>query len=299
MNPQPVSSRPPLSVVFATRCRWSEIAAFLDVIEDQVRAVGGELLVVDGRSAALPNETEDAASWIHAPGSDVFELRALGAARARGEVVAYTEDHCEVAPDWCERILTAHRDHPDASVVAGAVLNGSEGRMIDRANFVLAHASNLPPLRDVPREWASSGANVSFKREVLPADTPGRGWLDFVVPAEAIAGGRFVVDDRIRVRHVQSYGVVGTVANWYHSGRCLAVLTAGLTPSVRRASLALTGLALPYSLLRRAFRVARSKPSGRQAYRLIAPMVVLAFGAATGFVMGVLAGPGNSLQRLR
>ena len=49
------------------------------------------------------------------------ELRAIGIAHSRGELVAVTEDHCIPAEDWFERIVAAHRG-PYAAV-GGAVEN--------------------------------------------------------------------------------------------------------------------------------------------------------------------------------
>lgn len=294
------SARPPISVVFATRQPSAHVGSHLQTIEEQVRAVGGEVVVVDGCGQALPGEPDDVLSWVKSPGSDVYELRALGAARARGDVVAYTEDHCAVAPDWCERILRAHRERPDVEMIAGAVVNGSEERVIDRANFLMVHAANLPPLRDTPDDWVPSSANVSFKRAVMPDRVPEPGWVEYVLTAELIHSGRVVLDDRIRVTHVQSYGVFGTVMNHYHAARSVAGLLRVLSPTVGRRVLARAALAFPYRQPRRALRTVRRKPGcGPGLGRLLVPMIVLAGSAAIGLFMGAVAGVGASRQRLR
>jgi hypothetical protein len=40
------------------------------------------------------------------------ELRLLGLIEAGGDIVAITEDHCDVTHDWCERVLAAHATRP-------------------------------------------------------------------------------------------------------------------------------------------------------------------------------------------
>ncbi len=296
---EPARARPSISVVFATRHQWQETASFLDRIEVQVRAVGGELLVVDG-GGAMPSEPDDAVSCIRSPGSDVYQLRALGAARARGEIVAYTEDHCMVAPDWCEQILRAHHDHPDAAMIAGAVLNGSEERTMDRANFLMVHAPNLPPLREVPTDWVPSSANVSFKHAALPDRVPDPGWVEYVLTAELIRSGRVAMSDRIRVSHVQSYGIVGTTVNHYHAAPSVAGHHRQLRPTMGRRMFARAALTYPFDASRRTLRVARQKPAyASGVWWMVAPMLLLACSATVGLLTGTVAGPGVSPCRMR
>ena len=54
------------------------------------------------------------------PGKSVFQLRLAGYRAARGEVVAVTEDHVYVEPDWIERILAAHSASPSAGAQSAA-----------------------------------------------------------------------------------------------------------------------------------------------------------------------------------
>ena len=49
--------------------------------------------------------------------------RNRGAAEARGELIALTDDDCLPMPDWLESLVTAHRQCPD-SLVGGITFNG-------------------------------------------------------------------------------------------------------------------------------------------------------------------------------
>ena len=103
---------------------------------------------------------------------DVFELRALGAAAATGEIVAMTEDHCVPAADYLAAMLAAHERHPQLAV-AGAVVNGTTDGSINRVNFLLVHARNVPPRDSLPGSgWIPTPSNISYKRRCLPAERP-------------------------------------------------------------------------------------------------------------------------------
>ena len=168
-------------MVVPTRCEWPAIEPVVDALRSQLIDVGGELLVVDGtddgnaldgHEAAVPPELRRVA---RSPGSDVFELRARGVAEARGEIVAMIEDHCEPAPDFVATMLASHARHPE-QVIAGAVVHGSTTRLIDRANFLVVHARNLPPRTEIPGSaWIPTPSNVSYKRAAVPSEIPERG----------------------------------------------------------------------------------------------------------------------------
>jgi len=112
--------------------------------------VGAEIIVADGHGKGLPDDVTDRypeVIWLKQPGGSVFYLRGLAMARARGEIVAVTEDHCEVTPGWCERTIRAHKEYPAAAAIGGAVENGATERLIDWAHFFLVFAPFTPPSR--------------------------------------------------------------------------------------------------------------------------------------------------------
>ena len=110
-----------LSVVVTCTQPWPEVRGCLERLAPQVRAGEVELIVADGSVCGLDAKVAEQARWLRYPGRGPHELRLLGFTEARGDVVAITEDHCDVAPDWCERVLDAHARHPDAVAIAGPV----------------------------------------------------------------------------------------------------------------------------------------------------------------------------------
>jgi hypothetical protein len=273
-------------------------------VEHQAHTHGAEIVVVDGDGNALPDEPDPGGPvvWRRAPGRDVFELRALGAAQARGTVIAITEDHCLVAPDWCQRTIAAHAEHPDAAVVAGCVLNGATQRLIDRANFLIVHGLSLPPLpMTPPRNWAPTPANMSFKREVVPRPARSRGFLELSLVASLLLEGKVAIDDRIVVHHDQSNGFAGTFVDHFHAGRTVSGLVGAASGgAVTRRALTRGALAYPRSIRERVRDIARQKPGAAVEVRRVLPLAValVAF-ASAGAVTGAVAGPGASPRRMK
>jgi hypothetical protein len=295
-------------VIVPTRSEWPAIEPVIEALRTQLIAVGAELVVVDGtdhgnaldrRVAAVTPELVQVA---RAPGSDVFELRALGFTEANGEIVAMIEDHCVPAPDYVAAILESHERHPEQAV-AGAVINGSTSRLIDRVNFLLVHARNLPPRDELPgAAWIPTPSNISYKRATVPSDVPERGWLETVHNVALLQANQVAFDDGIIVRHVQSTGRLGTFRNHFHAGRSMGGLARAAIGS-RVAQLrwgCRSAIGVPIHLVRPVWQLRRRSASDRRAVLALMPLVVAvsAFDAI-GFTCGVLAGAGRSPRLLR
>ena len=71
---------PAISVMFATIRGCPDARLPVDATRDQLRKLGGELVVVDGRGQPAPaaDEIGDHVRWISRPGESVFQLRLAG-----------------------------------------------------------------------------------------------------------------------------------------------------------------------------------------------------------------------------
>jgi len=107
-----------LSVVVTCTQPWPEVRGCLDRIAPQARCDDIEVIVADGSAGGLDAVTTDHVRWLRLPGRGPHELRLAGLEEARGDVVAITEDHCDVAPDWCAQVLEALARHADAVAIA-------------------------------------------------------------------------------------------------------------------------------------------------------------------------------------
>jgi hypothetical protein len=223
----------------------------------------------------------------------------MGMQRATGEIVAVTEDHCRMAPNWCADMIACHRRYPDAAVISGFVENGTTSVLIDWANFFMAHAPTMGPIPG----GAAPGVtltNAAFKRTALPKDPPSSGVMEMLYIRElSRTGGKLVMTGSTSVDHVQSHGFWNAFAVHYHNGRSIAGFRrAGLRP--RQLALRIGSCAvLPGFLFYRSVSAVLRK---RRFYRemvLSLPLVAaLSVCHAAGEFVGCIAGAGHSPERL-
>jgi len=248
-----VSARPALSVVIASTHAWPSARACLEILAPQCRALNAELLVGDSTGQGLPDPLPDYLRDVHCiviSGASIFDLRAKCTEIARGEIVAWTEDHCRPHGDWCVQVLEAHRAQPDAHAIGGAIVNGSTGSFMDWANFLCTFAPFLPPLNRSRIGRVPAAANISFKRCALPAGPLAAGQIELALEAELWSKRKIGFDERILVSHVQSWGFWGTPRAHFHNGRSTTGLRAAEMSLGRRLGRMLMCCVLPLEMLR-------------------------------------------------
>jgi hypothetical protein len=293
---------PAISVIVATIERWPAIQPCLDRLAPQVAAAGGELIALDGTqdgSGVPANPPTNGACTIRlmAPCSSVLALRARGADAARADILAFTEDHCVVSPDWVERLLRAHGDHPAADMVSGPVTNGSAQGLMDWANFLATFAEFLPPPRGPLRRTPPS-SNASFRRRVMIGNPKPEGWLEVVLAPTLVHERRVHYDAAITVSHVQPRRVPQAMAAHFHNGRACAGLAlphmARRDWWVRFASVPL----VPWILFGQTLRSIWRRPLPARAYVSLPFVFGLCGAHAAGELVGLVRGEGRSAKKL-
>ena len=215
--------KPPLSIIIATTQPWPEVSVVLDSIYEQAAAVQAEIIVAESSGqGAPPDERYSGVHWINVLGATVFQLRARAIAASQGQIIAVTEDHCRVSPDWCLSILQSHQDYPQADMIGGSVENGADQHLIDWANFLISNDIFLPPLATGERPFITGQANVTYKRRALPNPYPID--IDEGQFRQALQqrGGKLYIDERLRVSHIQSLGGLGSCLIHFHDARTLS-----------------------------------------------------------------------------
>lgn len=121
-----MTDRPTVSVVIPTRDRPDRLARCLVALDAQDE-LPLEVVVVD--DASIDEGAVDAAAGdrhrvrvVRAAGSGPAAARNLGAALARGDVVAFTDDDCRPGPGWVAAL--ADGIAAGAAAVAGPTRNG-------------------------------------------------------------------------------------------------------------------------------------------------------------------------------
>jgi hypothetical protein len=293
----------PLTIIVGTIQGWPEIRGNAASFRVATETVGGELIVADGsgKRAPAPDEIGAHSTWFSEPGTSVFQLRRLAYQRARGAIVAITEDHCFVADDWGQRILQAHAERPEASVIGGAVENAATGSRIDWASFFVVQAAFMPPIGSGPTRRLAGAVNVSYKRRALEAlaDYEGMGAMDVLHQAMLRERGEALwAEDGIRVSHDQSLGVRGTTVIHFHAGRTMSgVRRQHMTPyQWLRAGGAFV---VPIARLARILAIGARKGHIGQLVPSLPWVAWLLYSQACGQFIGYALGPGDSARKVQ
>jgi hypothetical protein len=293
----------PLTVVIATTKSWPEIKPCLESLHDQARAVGAEILVGDGHGQGLPQDVADrypAVKWIQRPGGSVFTLRELAMTKASGAIVAITEDHCTVTPGWCERIMKAHCDHPEAAAIGGVVENGATTRLIDWANFLIVFGPFTAPLENGAQKAISLQANISYKRRVVPRRMSELGMMEFLFNRQLRERGEILLaDEKLVVSHNQTFGFWKTFAMHFHNGRSIAGFRLARISRFERM-LRIGGCAIlpAYLWWVTVGPVIRKRRLLKLAVMSLPLTILVATCHTAGELVGYLAGPGKSPQQV-
>ena len=291
-----------LTVVVPTCHGWPAVRPCLDRLRDQAPLAGAEVIVADGSAAPAPpaDQRWPGLVWLQEPGAGVFALRALARRAARGAILAITEDHCLVAPDWCARILEAHARHPEAVAVKGAVRNGTAERLVDRASFLMIQAPSLPPFTGDPADAILGVSCASYRSRALDRLVPEFAWPVEIEDARRwrVAGETIVADERIWVEHHQSEELAAMSRLHFHNARAICGLRRGRMTGRDWVRI----VAAPILPFVRTARTVAQCTEKRVPWTTVIPCVpvflwLFAWKAA-GELAGYVGGPGDSAARL-
>jgi hypothetical protein len=296
MNDEAERERPPLSVVIPAREGLEEVAPVLDVLVPLAEETRTEVIVIGGPPPVRPVSSE-AVRAIPMAVDDILVLRQLGIAESTGEVVAIGEDHAIPRPDWCEAVVRAHAEHPEAAAVVGCLVNATVANVSARANFLAFAAEWQPPMPSVPRLRPPPSSTLSLKRTVLDAvASRPLGWFDAELLPALFAEGRMVADDRIVVDHYQDHGALWSIRNAFHGSRAAyGHLRGELDSAGRRGVARWTVEGVPRRVRRQARAATGPKGMGRLESALVTTIGVA---SGLGATVGTLLGPGRSADRV-
>jgi GT2 family glycosyltransferase len=124
-------------VIVPTQGDITRLGGLLDALARQTLDRAAWELIIAADAPALDPGLErrieafgGAARVVHPTGGP-GAARNRGAAAARGEWLAFTEDDCAPAPDWLERAAAGLASHPEADVLTGTTLKPG-GRPVHR-----------------------------------------------------------------------------------------------------------------------------------------------------------------------
>jgi glycosyltransferase involved in cell wall biosynthesis len=293
-----------VSVVVASGAGDDFLPRCLESLRGQVDPAYAEVLVVDrcgGETAARIRRQHPFVTLIepeldHRP--SVPELRAIGAERARGDIVAILEEHCVAQPNWIATIRTSFQ--PDDAAIGGPILPQDYDRLRDWVVYLSEYHSFLPPWPEGER-IALNGANIAYDREKLlrHRDILRTGYWEVVLHSALSREGRFRAVPTMGVTHTGPFDYRYYLGQRYllsrvwggtqrdHVGRSRRLLYLGAAPLFPGLLLARIGR-----------RVAQSEVSLSRylaAWPLLVPVTVA---YVWGEWLGYLVGAGDALEKV-
>lgn len=309
----PARGRPPpppvafdLTVIASTTRGYPAIRTTVAHLSRQTVARRIELVMVGPSIESLAAPDDELAGFGAVVKVDVGKVtsiahaNAAGVRRARGRLVALTEDHCFPEPEWAAALLRAHE--ADWSVVGPVVRNANPRTRVSDADFVIGYGPWMEPMRATEMEFLP-GHNSCYKRAELLA-LGGR--LERLLEAETVLhmewsaqGRRLVVEPGARVRHVNYSLWRSWVPVQLLAGRLFGGMRSATWPRRRRLFYAAASPLIPVV---RFYRIALAfAQPGRSLWRLAKTAPALAVGLlldGAGQCWGYLRGPGDAMERL-
>lgn len=205
--------------------------------------------------------------------TSVFQLRARGLARARGEVAVLLEDHCRVGEGWLDAL--AGLVERDGGFAGGPVESGAGPSLADFALYLVEYGALMPPARDA---GAILAVNAAYDRRALEscAAVWGDGFHDNEVhDALRVAGQVPRLAAGATVRSHLRWPLSRALAHLFHGGaRFGSYRRRRWSPSYRLLRI-LAAPIVPFVLIARlAGRVAGRRPRALPRFVLALPCVL-------------------------
>lgn len=226
------------------------------------------------------------------------ELRALGLAEARGDIIAFLDCFSIVEPGWAEAMLECHRRMPSLAVGGPVDLAEAETSGLLRwALYINEYGMFLPPMaaRAMP---LLPGCNLSYKRAAL-ADEGSHLWKSFLNAEIHESRGGLRIEPRMAVRLDKPVSFADYWLTRLDHGRCYGAMRDRGKPLSKRLGRALAAPALPFVLLVRWSREYWPRCRWRSKLVWTSPLQMLLFATwALGEAYGSIFGAGRSCRRL-
>lgn len=162
-----------VSICICTRNRGASIAGALQSIKNS-HYQDFDVVIVD---QSTDDSTEQAAqsvvggdlrfTYLRAHGAGASRARNVSVNHARGPIIAFTDDDCEVSPEWLGLLIAIFRQHADVGQICGAVLPGPHD---PTRGFIPDY--RIVSQRKITSPWqkwreGGIGANMAFRLDVL------------------------------------------------------------------------------------------------------------------------------------
>jgi glycosyltransferase involved in cell wall biosynthesis len=164
-----------VTVCISTRDRGPSIAGTIRSLEASDYRDFDVVIVDQSRT----NETEQAIraivrddpqyTYIPSQTAGAATSRNIALAHARGSIVAWTDDDCEVSPQWLSRIAECFRNYPAVSQICGEVRAGAHDQALGLIPIYAVRRFRI--ISSPVRKWQEAGisASMAFRVEAVRA----------------------------------------------------------------------------------------------------------------------------------
>lgn len=200
------------TVVVPAYRAWRTLPRALEALRTEVDRPDRELILVESSGRVRGAELERRWPWANVVALPSRTLpgaaRNLAVARARGELIAFTDADALPDPGWLDEL--ERNLGPGIEAVAGGIVNGTPDSAIGTSGFLLEFADWLPERPGSPRHGAT--CNLLVRREALERNGgfasdlwPGE---DTVFTFQLGEEGRLAFAPDARVRHLNRTGLL-------------------------------------------------------------------------------------------
>jgi hypothetical protein len=293
---------PILSVVIIPFAGSDYLRRCLTALTEQDKAPFFEIIVPYDellRNISRLKETFSEVTFLRSNGRRTYaQLRALGVQKARGEIIALTEDHCIPAPDWCSQIVRAH-GKPYAAI-GGPVEKHRPDGVVNWALYLADYVRYMAPIAEGPSDHLTD-CNVSYKQQALGIITSvwQKEFHEPLVHEALLANDESLWFSPNIIAHQQrTLSLLSAIKDRYSFGRLFGSGRVASASLVRRLLYAVFAVILPPVLVGRVgLHVFQKRRCVNQFFKALPVLTFLSTIWAIGESMGYLTGqPGASLK---
>jgi hypothetical protein len=297
----------PLSIVIGVCRDDGTLAQCLEALYAPALGAGAEIIVSgnpDDDAFARIRRRFGSVQFLRAraPGT-IHQLRGLGIARCRGEIIAILDTYSIVDSGWVRAILEAHRERSNLAIGGVVELDEPASQSLAAWTMYIHEYANFIPPRRAGEADILAASNVSYKRAALfeatgqPKSTVF--WKELVNREMKAAGNPLWLDPNIVVRLRKPIRLGDFLRTRFDNGRCFAGMRSADFAIAKRLVYAAGSSALPAVLLWRCYRAySRSRRPLSRFLSTLPFQAALVTCWAAGEFQGYLCGPGGSCETL-
>lgn len=156
-----------ISIVLVIGKRVDRAQAIVDSIQCQKGIADAELVIIDCFNTSSQVSFNSGLDYtiISEKIAGYGKLRKIGIEKARGEYIAFVEEHTIVEDNWLDQILETFKQY-DCDGVGGAMTTMNEQFMIPQALGIINFLKFHPPVKSMSAD-SLPGYNNAFRKDVI------------------------------------------------------------------------------------------------------------------------------------